>query len=183
MCEKLLLDAVQILDYYHMAENVYNYANMLYPYDDKKRTRWAETIIWYIKSDQYKKAVQTAKKAPLCEESTEKTVNLLGSLENNKNRLNYLQYESEDLYIGSDIIEGGNKVVFQKRMKQCGMRWNVNGGQYIAALRTKAHRKMRKPPLGGFQRLPQFFELTVITDTVYRFHHYVFLRLYWYQLD
>ena len=84
-----------------------------------------------------KKSVQTVKKAPLSEETAKKTVYLLGYLENNKNKLNYLQYKSEDLYIGSGMIEGGNKVVIQKRMKQCGMRWSVNGGQYIAALRAK----------------------------------------------
>jgi len=35
------------------------------------------------------------------------------------------------------MIEGGNKVVIQKRMKQCGMRWSVQGGQFVAALRAK----------------------------------------------
>ena len=35
------------------------------------------------------------------------------------------------------MIESGNKLVIQKRMKLSGMRWSVDGGQYMAALRAK----------------------------------------------
>lgn len=52
--------------------------------------------------------------------------------------MNYLKYERNGYYIGSGMIEGGNKVVIQKRMKLCGMRWSVYGGQCVAALRAKS---------------------------------------------
>jgi len=49
---------------------------------------------------------------------------------------------SESHYIGSGMIEAGNKVVIQKRMKQAGMRWGLENGQYMAALRAKHESKM-----------------------------------------
>lgn len=52
-------------------------------------------------------------------------------------RINYKFYKDNDYYIGSGAIESANKMVIQQRMKQSGMRWSVNGGQYIATLRTK----------------------------------------------
>ncbi len=35
------------------------------------------------------------------------------------------------------MIESGNKIVVQRRMKQAGMRWGVEGAQYMAVLRAK----------------------------------------------
>jgi len=35
------------------------------------------------------------------------------------------------------MIESGNKSVVQKRMKQAGMRWGIDGAQYMAVLRAK----------------------------------------------
>jgi len=46
-------------------------------------------------------------------------------------------FKEKGYYIGSGAIESANKMVIQQRMKQSGMRWSINGGQYIAALRTK----------------------------------------------
>lgn len=137
LCEECFPGATQILDYFHMAENVYDYANALYANNEKKRTKWAKSVIWYIETDQYKKAIEKVTKTPLSSGLLEKTVNLLGYLENNSARVQYLFYKNNSYYIGSGMIEGGNKVVIQKRMKQIGMRWSINGGQYVAALRAK----------------------------------------------
>lgn len=35
------------------------------------------------------------------------------------------------------MVENGNKIVVQKRMKQAGMRWGIDGAQYMAVLRAK----------------------------------------------
>ena len=39
--------------------------------------------------------------------------------------------------MGSGTIESANKTVVQRRTKQPGMRWSINGGQYILTLRAK----------------------------------------------
>lgn len=141
MCDECFPDAVRILDYYHMVENVYEYANVLFAGDEKKKTGWAKTVIQYIKSEQHDKAIRIVCKDTLKDNPVKTAVNLQVYLSNNRDRMNYRQYERNGYYIGSGMIEGGNKVVIQKRMKLCGMRWSVHGGQCVAALRAKSQSK------------------------------------------
>lgn len=58
MCKELFPDADCILDFYHMSENVYKYAKELYPDNEKKYRKWAETVIYYIETQQVKKALK-----------------------------------------------------------------------------------------------------------------------------
>lgn len=39
------------------------------------------------------------------------------------------------------MVESGHKIAIQKRMKQAGMRWSVEGAQYMATLKTKFESK------------------------------------------
>ena len=137
MCKELFPDAECILDFYHMSENVYAYAKELYPNDESKRNKWAKSVIYYVKSDQIKKALKKIANSPLPPIASSTVVNLEGYLRNNIDRINYLEYKNKNYYIGSGMIESGNKIVVQKRMKQAGMRWSVNGAQYMTALRAK----------------------------------------------
>jgi hypothetical protein len=137
ICKELFPDAECILDFFHMTENVYNYAKELFNHDEKKYTKWAKTVIHYIRTDQLKKALFKISHSPIKPEKVAKTVNLEGYINNNKDRIKYLEYKNKGYYIGSGMIESGNKVVVQKRLKQAGMRWSVNGAQYIAVLRAK----------------------------------------------
>lgn len=68
-------------------------------------------------------------------------VNLAGYITNNQNRIQYLEYKNNGYYVGSGMIESGNKVVVQKRLKQAGMRWSRDGAQCIVALRAKYESK------------------------------------------
>ncbi len=49
ICDDLFPDAIQILDYYHLSENVYKYANVLYPDDETEKVKWAKTVLTNIK--------------------------------------------------------------------------------------------------------------------------------------
>ena len=96
MCRELFPDAECILDYYHMAENVYKYANVLFPNDDKARIKWAKTVTYYVKTEQLDKAIRKINKSPLS--YPENALNLVQYLENNRDRLHYLQYENNGYY-------------------------------------------------------------------------------------
>jgi transposase-like protein len=137
MCNELFPDAEYILDFFHMKENVYDYAKALFSNDEKKYNKWAETMIHYIKTEQIQKALKKISEISLSPEKVAKTVNLEGYIKNNMDKINYLQYKNKGYYIGSGMIESGNKIVVQKRMKQAGMRWSINGAQYMAVLRAK----------------------------------------------
>ena len=137
MCEELFPDAVCILDLFHMKENIFDYAKVLFPNNEKKYTKWAETVSCYIETDQVEKALKKVKGSPLPETAGKNTVNLAGYITNNISRINYLEYKNQGYYVGSGMIESGNKVVVQKRLKQAGMRWSKEGAQYMVALRAK----------------------------------------------
>jgi len=47
-------------------------------------------------------------------------------------------YEHKGYFIGSGAMESGNKVVMQQRLKQAGMRWNVETAQNLLTLKSKA---------------------------------------------
>ena len=136
MCEELFPDAVRILDYFHLSENVHGYAKSLYPEDEVGRRIWVNTVLDLIKEEKVDEALNYIS-VKLIKNLPAGVGNVYNYIENNKDRIKYKTYKAEGYYIGSDPIESGNKTVIQQRMKQAGMRWGVNGGQYIAALRAK----------------------------------------------
>lgn len=52
--------------------------------------------------------------------------------------LDYAAYRSQGLAIGSGVTEAACKTVFTQRLKQSGMRWEVEGGQVVLDLRVIA---------------------------------------------
>ncbi len=136
MYEELFPDAVQVLDYYHMCENVYGYAKYLYPSDEQKMKLWAESVISHIEEGEIDNALASI---PVTGETKlpPGVPNLFVYLTNNRNRMYYNEFQQSGLKVGSGAIESGNKKVIQQRMKQSGMRWGVETGQTIASLRAK----------------------------------------------
>lgn len=137
LADEMFPDAVQVLDYYHMSENVHDYAKYLYPSDEAEMKQWASIVITNIESGKIDEALQmipstSQKKLP------SGVPNLPVYLENNRNRMNYDELEKHGFKVGSGAIESGNKKVIQQRMKQSGMRWNMETGQSIATLRAKS---------------------------------------------
>lgn len=137
MCEELFPDAVRILDFYHLSENVNDYAKALYPVDELNRKRWVEEMSETILIGKVDRAIEI-----INENKPKKLqhglINLSTYINNNRERIDYPTYKAAGYYIGSGPIEKVPiKLVIQQRMKQAGMRWSVEGGQYIAALRVK----------------------------------------------
>jgi hypothetical protein len=136
MCEELFPDAVQILDFYHFSENVHNYSKVLYTENEVARKGFVNKAIGFTLEGEIDKVVKFVEEKKLSK-LPDGTVNLPVYILNNRERINYSDLKKDGYYIGSGAIESGNKVVIQKRMKQSGMRWSIEGGQYIAALRGK----------------------------------------------
>ena len=136
MCEELFPDAVQILDYYHLSENVHSFAKYLYPDNEIKMKGWAKDILDKVDKGLVEEVLERL--ADLKDVKLPAQVpNLRVYIENNRGRIDYRRYKLRGYYIGSGAIESGNKLVIQQRMKQSGMRWSMSGGQYMAALRAK----------------------------------------------
>jgi hypothetical protein len=137
MVEELFPDAQQILDYFHLCENVYTYAKALFNTDSLKYMPWAKRICDLLKKSQYKLVLQELE--PVKDKSLNScSVNLFGYLTNNIKNIDYAAYEKKGYFIGSGAIESGNKLILQDRLKRAGMRWNVETAQAMLTLKTKA---------------------------------------------
>jgi hypothetical protein len=134
MAKELFPDATQILDLYHLKENIYTYAKHKFSQDEKKYVPWAESII-----DQMEKGKAADVLNQLSAEETlpAGVVNLRTYITNNIDKVNYPEYKEKGYFVGSGAIESANKVVVQRRLKQAGMRWSVPGAQALLTLRAK----------------------------------------------
>ena len=134
MIEELFPEAIQILDKFHLIENIYDYGKYIFNEDMKKTEKFKDKIIGYCYSREYNLIVKELKKYK--DVTIPKTVcNLPVYLENNKNKIDYSTYEHNGWFVGSGAIESSNKTVIQLRLKQAGMRWSVDGANYMIVLR------------------------------------------------
>jgi len=134
MCKELFPDATQILDLYHLKENIYTYAKHKFAHNEKEYVPWAEDFIDKIEKGESKKVL---KLLPKEEKLPLGVVNLRTYIENNIDKINYPEYKNNGWFVGSGAIESANKVIVQRRLKQSGMRWSVAGAQALLSLRAK----------------------------------------------
>lgn len=137
MKEELFPDAQQILDYYHLCENVTNYAKHIFRMDESKYKPWSEQICATLKAGGYKNVLRELGQ-PRKRKTSADPSNLYGYIEHNAANIDYPAYIAKGYFIGSGAIESGNKLVLQQRLKQPGMRWNVETAQSLLTLRAKA---------------------------------------------
>ena len=134
MINELFPEAIQILDKFHLIENIYQYANFVFNEDKKKVEKFKDKIIGYCYSNEYNLIFKELKKYQVITLPSG-ICNLPIYLENNKDKIDYSKYEHNGWFVGSGAIESSNKTIVQLRLKQAGMRWRVEGADYMIALR------------------------------------------------
>jgi hypothetical protein len=134
--EELFPDAQQILDYFHLCENVHEFAKQMFHMNESLYRPWAERICKELKESRSNEVLD---ELDLIDQKTiaQATVNLPGYIRNNINNIDYAAYIRNGYFIGSGAIESANKVVLQKRLKQAGMRWNTETAQCLLTLKAK----------------------------------------------
>ena len=100
----------------------------------KKVEEFKNKIMNYCYSNDYNSIVKELQKYKDIKIPTT-ICNLPVYLENNKDKIDYSRYEKEGLFVGSGVIESSNKTITQSRLKQSGMRWSIDGANYMIALR------------------------------------------------
>lgn len=136
MINELYPDAIQILDLFHLKENISNYAKVIFKDNDRKINNFCERIIERIYNKEFDLIYKELKKYQDIKLPAG-VVNLATYIENNKNKIDYRYYEQQGWFVGSGAIESSNKIVAQRRLKQAGMRWSVPGAQFLLFLRAK----------------------------------------------
>jgi hypothetical protein len=140
MAEELFPDAQQILDYFHLCENVHSFAKHVFKMDEAKYKPWAKDVCDKLKNGDFRHVLNELKAFKRVPDNC--PVNLFGYITNNINSIDYASYREKGYFIGSGAIESGNKIILQDRLKRAGMRWNVKNAQSILTLKTKAESKL-----------------------------------------
>ena len=137
MVDEIFHGAQQILDYYHLCENVNEFAKYIFNQNEPKYKPWAADVCDSLRKSQHEKVLSDLKQYK-SKTLGNGTVNLHTYISNNANNIDYATYESKGYFIGSGAIESGNKTILQDRLKRAGMRWNVATAQAMLSLKTKA---------------------------------------------
>lgn len=145
MCEELFPDAVQILDCFHLIENINKYAKFLYGEEPKNYKPWADKIIDLAMNGKIKELLDILEQYKDAKDRPEGTPNIYKYVFDNRKKIDYVGYKKSGFYIGSGPVESANKTVLQKRCKGPGMTWNKDNAQFMLTLRSKVESKIWGP--------------------------------------
>jgi len=132
-------DLTTILDWYHAAEHIGDFAKVLHPQDEAARAQWREqaTGLLYERGGEALLAHLHALVWPpgTSAPAQEELRKLIGYFENNRHRTDYPTYRNNGWDIGSGPTEAGCKIIGE-RLKGSGMRWGEDGAATVASLRA-----------------------------------------------
>jgi hypothetical protein len=132
-------DLTTILDWYHAAEHLCDFAKVWHARDEEARQQWARQAkgILHVQGGAALLAYLAAIELPsgTSAEVREGLRKLIGYFENNRHRIDYPAYRRKGWDIGSGPTEAGCKII-GARLKGSGMRWVEEGAATVAALRA-----------------------------------------------
>jgi hypothetical protein len=128
-----------ILDWYHAAEHLCDFAKVWHARDEPARTQWQQQAKGTL-YEQGGEALLTHLHALELPPGTSAEVHeelrkLIGYFANNRHRTDYPSYRAQGWDIGSGPTEAGCKIIGE-RLKGSGMRWVEEGAATVAALRA-----------------------------------------------
>ncbi|GHU05745.1 hypothetical protein FACS1894147_12220 [Spirochaetia bacterium] len=104
MADELFPDAVQILDLFHLKENIYTFAKYLHGDDPATYVPWAESLIALAENSRTDELL-----GKLVEYKGMKlppgVVNIYTYVYNNRAKIDYFTYRAHGYYVGSGPIE------------------------------------------------------------------------------
>jgi hypothetical protein len=136
MKDLIFPDAIHILDYFHLCENVHKFGKEYFNDNESEYKPWCDDICEKLRNSETDSVFDIL--SSLNKRKSNKCMfNLHNYLVKNINSIDYKTYEDNDWFIGSGAIESANKIVLQERLKQAGMRWNLETARYIISLMAK----------------------------------------------
>ena len=152
--EDCLLDAlggiarniVFILDFWHAAEHLREFAKVLIPHDEPRRKQRCEQWSHRLKHSGGEAMLQELQELDLSQSSAavrEAHREVTGYLRSNLHRTDYPSYLANGWQIGSGMIESACKTVVGQRLKEAGMRWRERGTTALCQIRA-LHKSQRQ---------------------------------------
>jgi hypothetical protein len=132
-------DLRTILDWYHAAEHICDFAKLWHAHDEEARSQWqheAKGILYEHGGEALLSHLHALTLPPRTSaEVREEFRKLIGYFENNRHRTDYPTYRQNGWDIGSGPTEAGCKIIGE-RLKGSGMRWVEDGAATVSALRA-----------------------------------------------
>ena len=142
LVELLFPGAIQIVDFYHALEHLWDIAAQLYPGDVAQQRRWAMVQKNRLENGRIAKIVATLRALSTEFPHLEQLNTEADYFERNAERMRYSEFRRQGLFIGSGVIEAGCKMI-GARLKPSGTFWTVRGANAILALRCHMHSSNR----------------------------------------
>jgi hypothetical protein len=140
--QPVLHDAVWIVDFYHVAENLMKAAVAIFG-EGEEADRWHSKLRDKLLLDDnaVDNTIRTMRRGrcriPRTGKARKKALdNAVKYFKKHKNRMRYADFIARGLPIGSGPVEAAAKNIVQARLKRSGMRWSRDGGQHVLDLRA-----------------------------------------------
>jgi hypothetical protein len=131
--------AVSVLDYYHVLEYLYEFAEKAFPDAPYEKDIWCDKQKGLLLASDVETVLENITSTNAKEKDKKKIITYY---QNNKERMKYKQYRTIGCgIIGSGAIESAHRTVVQKRMKLSGQRWSIEGAKNMLRLRIIAMNK------------------------------------------
>jgi hypothetical protein len=134
--------AVSILDYYHACEHLHQFSSS-YLSDKHQEKLWVSEQKQLLLQSEVLKVIENIEKLA---GNSKEAQQLIAYYQSNQQRMDYQRYQQLGCgIIGSGAIESAHRTVVQKRMKQSGQRWSIQGAQHMLNLRViRKNRQWKK---------------------------------------
>jgi len=133
--------AQQILDLYHLKENVHKFADQEFGTTSEEGKKWAEKVCDMLENGKWREVLELPEVYQYSENGKKELpkgrFNLYNYIWNFRDCIDYPTYLELGYLIGSGAVESGHRTVLQKRLKQPGMRWLPSRAEGILCLRAK----------------------------------------------
>jgi 6-phosphofructokinase len=134
---ELFPHARRILDFFHVAEHLWEVAHARFGEGTAAAQRWMDAKLGQLKQGGWAQVCRALKQLRLTGAAAHTRDQTLGYLKRHATQLAYDEYQAAGLPIGSGAIEGTCKHLVTSRCKQAGMRWSTAGLDALLALRCQ----------------------------------------------
>jgi len=133
---------VEILDFYHADEYLWEIAHLFCPEGSKEAEEWVTRREEKLKSGKVGyviggiKQMLTKGSRIHSQSKRDRLEKIIHYLERNRHRMRYDEYLALGYPIGTGAVEGACKNLVKERMEGTGMRWTVAGAEAVLQLRS-----------------------------------------------
>ena len=128
--------AVRILDFSHAAEHISPVGEFLHGKQTTENKAWLNEHLHQLKHEGPKKLLSEFQKLQRKHPNVELLDSNLAYLKKRKTQMQYPTFQAQGWPIGSGIVESGNKLVVEARLKGAGMHWAESNVNPMLAIRN-----------------------------------------------